>query len=206
MTNSNQTIKPSVPSDLKPARYRPGDKNALDSMLRVDHAGEFGATCIYQGQIAGAKAKPLADVAEQQQYLESLEHMLAQEQEHLRWFEDKMRNSHTRPSIFMPLWEKLGFELGRQTAMMGKPAAMACTIAIESEIELHYQQQIDELAGAQDKQTTDLRDKIIKFRQEELEHHDHAIDQGGNHAPHNMILQRTIKAGARLAINLAKHF
>ncbi|MFK7866067.1 MAG: demethoxyubiquinone hydroxylase family protein [Alphaproteobacteria bacterium] len=203
--------------------FRPGDKVGdrkggrafshqaasdfdLAEMARVDHAGEFGATVIYKGQLAGAKEKPLADLDAQQAYIDSLEEMLKQEQQHLAWFEDYMIKNRVRPSLMMPLWERLGFALGKWTAKRGKESAMACTVAIESEIEAHYQEQINllENAAQTDPALKDLYDHLVKFRNEELEHHDHAQAAGATSASLYPLLNKAIRSGALLSIALAK--
>ena len=137
---------------LDPAERR----RRLARMIRVDHAGEFGAQQIYAGQLAVLGASTAAD---------DLEHMRAQEVAHLRHFEKLMVDRRVRPTVLHPLWQAAGFALGAGTALMGEKAAMACTIAVEEVIDEHYAQQINELRA--DPAERELADDLERFRQEE---------------------------------------
>lgn len=172
----------------------PGDltkEQLIDRIIRVDHAGEFGAKRIYEGQLAVLRGKPEAQV---------VEHMYAQELEHLKAFEKLMVERRARPSALHPIWNVAGFALGAATALMGPKAAMACTVAVEEVIDEHYRQQSAQLG--QDE--APLKAKIDKFRAEELQHRDTGLEHGAEQAPAYPLLTGAIKAGSRLAIWLAE--
>ena len=172
----------------------PGDltrDELIDRIIRVDHAGEFGAKRIYEGQLAVLRGKPEA---------QAIEHMYQQELEHLRTFEKLMVERRVRPSALHPLWNAAGFALGAATALLGPKAAMACTVAVEEVIDEHYRQQSDKLG--QDE--VPLKAKIDKFRAEELQHRDAGLKHGAEKAPAYPLLTGAIKAGSRLAIWLAE--
>ncbi len=160
-------------------------------MVRVDHAGEYGAKRIYAGQLAVLGKSPCADV---------LRHMAQQEQEHLDKFSEIMVSRRVRPSALMPLWHVGGFVLGAATALMGEKSAMACTVAVESVIGEHYAQQEAELSDTE----SDLKQTISQFRAEELEHHDTALERGAEESPFYDLLTGAIKLNTKLAIWLAK--
>jgi len=174
-------------------RWRPGDRRADSaSMLRVDQAGEYGATRIYAGQLAvlranGAEAKLIARMA-------------AQEQRHLARFDRLLTERRVRPTALQPLWNVAGFALGAATALMSEKAALACTDAVETEIDRHYGSQLDEL-GDED---SELAADIAEFRAEELEHRDTARDAGATGAFGYPLLTAAIRAGCRVAIGLSK--
>ena len=161
-------------------------------MLRVDQAGEYGATRIYAGQLAvlrsnSSEAKLIARMA-------------AQEQRHLKRFDEMIAERRVRPTALQPLWNVAGFALGAATALMSEKAALACTDAVETEIDRHYQQQLDEL-GDDD---PELAADIAEFRAEELEHRDTARAAGAAEAVGYPILTAAIRAGCRVAIELSK--
>ncbi len=173
----------------------PGDptpEQAMERMIRVDHAGEYGAVRIYQGQLAvlGRRASAPA-----------IEHMLAQEEHHLETFSDMVADRRVRPTALMPLWHLAGFALGAGTALMGEKAAMACTVAVEEAIDEHYRDQIDALEGYDEE--ADLRDTCVRFRDDELEHMETGLEMGAEQAPGYEVLTAAIKAGSRLAIWLS---
>lgn len=172
----------------------PGDKTAkekVESMIRVDHAGEYGAKRIYAGQLAVLKGRKCEKI---------ICHMAEQEEEHLKKFSDIISERKIRPTILMPLWNVAGFALGVGTAMLGEKAAMACTVAVEEVIDEHYAEQLEEL-GADEKE---LKKTIEKFRVDELEHRDIGLENHAEEAPAYPVLSATIKAGSRLAIWLSK--
>lgn len=161
-------------------------------MLRVDQAGEYGATRIYAGQLAVlrpncAEAKLIARMA-------------AQEQRHLKRFDRLMAERRVRPTGLQPLWNIAGFALGAATALMSEKAALACTDAIETEIDRHYSQQLDELGDTDPELSAD----IAEFRADELEHRDTAREAGATSAFGYPILTAAIRAGCRAAIELSK--
>jgi ubiquinone biosynthesis monooxygenase Coq7 len=176
-------------------RWRPGDRRwDTESMLRVDQAGEYGATRIYAGQLAvlrrnGPEAKLIARMA-------------AQERRHLNRFNQLMAARHVRPTVLQPLWNVAGFALGAATALMSEEAALACTDAVETEIDRHYSSQLDQL-GQDD---PELSADIEEFRADELEHRDTARSAGATNAFAYPLLTATIRAGCRVAIELSKRF
>jgi ubiquinone biosynthesis monooxygenase Coq7 len=172
----------------------PGDltrEQLIERIIRVDHAGEFGAKRIYEGQLAVLRGKPEAHV---------IEHMLTQELEHLRAFEKLMVERRVRPSALHPIWNAAGFALGAATALMGPKAAMACTVAVEEVIDEHYRQQSEKLGTDE----APLKAKIEKFRAEEVQHRDTGLAHGAEQAAAYPLLTGAIKAGSRLAIWLAE--
>lgn len=170
----------------------PARRAKIASMIRVDQAGEFGATRIYAGQLAvlGNRHPIARDIA----------HMAEQEARHRIFFDRMISERRVRPTILSPFWNVAGFALGAATAAMGPRAAMACTAAVETEIDAHYREQLDEL-GDDD---PELSAAIAEFRAEELEHKDAAIAAGAESAPAYPLLSATIRAGCRAAIALAK--
>ena len=180
------------PRDLAPAP-RPGDRRPdVASMLRVDQAGEYGATRIYAGQLAvlGDRHKSSALIAG----------MAAQEQEHLRHFDDLLAARGIRPTILQPFWAVAGHALGAATALISPAAAMACTAAIEDEIDAHYSEQLAEL-GESDKP---LSASIEKFQADERAHRDAAIEAGAESSIGYPVLYAAIRMGCRAAIELSK--
>jgi 3-demethoxyubiquinol 3-hydroxylase len=173
--------------------WRPGDRRAdTASMLRVDQAGEYGATRIYAGQLAVLRRNcPEARLVAR---------MAAQEQRHLARFNALMAERRVRPTALQPLWNVAGFALGAATALMSEQAALACTDAVETEIDRHYSQQLSEL-GDDD---AELAADIEEFRAEELEHRDSARAAGAANAVGYPLLTAAIRAGCRVAIGLSK--
>ena len=172
----------------------PGDPTKaqlIDRIIRVDHAGEYGAKRIYEGQLAMLKGKPEAAVVRR---------MYEQELEHLKEFERLMVARRARPSALYPLWHVAGFALGAATAWLGPKAAMACTVAVEEVIDEHYRAQAETL-GTDEKP---LQATIEKFRADELHHRDAGLANGAEQAPAYPVLTSAIKAGSRIAIWLAE--
>jgi ubiquinone biosynthesis monooxygenase Coq7 len=161
-------------------------------MVRVDQAGEYGATRIYAGQLAvlppGSTAAKLVS------------RMAMQEQRHLERFDSLMAERRVRPTVLQPLWKVAGFALGAGTALISEEAAMACTDAIETEIDRHYKSQLDELGDDDPELSAD----IAEFRDEELEHRDTAREAGAERAFAYPLLTGTIRAACRVAIALSK--
>lgn len=179
-----------------PLPPKPGPNAArVAEMLRVDHAGEYGAVNIYRGQRAVFDKVP-----GKERLSGLLAEMEAGEQHHLETFDQLLLERGVRPTIFAPLWNAAGFALGAGTALLGEKAAMACTSAVESVIEKHYGEQAEEL-GAEE---ADLRETILAFREDELEHHDTAIDEGAEDAPGYGVLKRVIGTGCAVAIKIAQ--
>lgn len=175
-------------------RRLPGDltqQESLQRMIRVDHAGEYGATRIYAGQLAVLRGKAGA---------EKIEHMAQQEQQHLDRFNQLVRERRVRPTALMPLWHVGGWLMGAATAALGYKAAMACTEAVEAVIDEHYAEQERELPA----QEAELRSTIAQFRAEEVEHHDTARAEGSQQAPFYQFIKAAVNAQTRLAIFLSK--
>jgi ubiquinone biosynthesis monooxygenase Coq7 len=174
-------------------RWRPGDERLdIASMVRVDQAGEYGATRIYCGQLAvlGSNQKAAGLIARMQ----------SQEERHLRTFDEMMVERGVRPTLLQPFWHAAGYALGAATALMSPGAAMACTAAVETEIDRHYGAQVTGL-GADE---PDLSATISRFQSEELEHRDTAIASGAEETFGYPLLSGAIRAGCRLAIALSK--
>lgn len=161
-------------------------------MLRVDQAGEYGATRIYAGQLAvmGDRAPHAGEIA----------HMASQEAEHRRKFDALIAERGVRPTALQPLWSAAGFALGAATALLGPEAAMACTAAIETEIDLHYTAQLEQL-GEDD---PELGAMIREFRDDERAHRDTALAAGAERAPGYPFLTGAIRLGCRMAIRLSE--
>ncbi|KAI5645086.1 ubiquinone biosynthesis protein COQ7 domain-containing protein [Phthorimaea operculella] len=167
---------------------------ALDKILRVDHAGELGADRIYAGQYAilgNTKEGP------------TIQHMWDQEKEHRRKFEALINEYRVRPTVMTPFWNVAGFVLGAGTALMGKEAAMACTVAVETVIVDHYNDQLRTLMEDPNVDK-DILATITKFRDEEQEHHDTGIDHGAEQAPFYKALTEVIKTGCKVAIAISQ--
>ncbi|MEQ1541213.1 MAG: demethoxyubiquinone hydroxylase family protein [Novosphingobium sp.] len=161
-------------------------------MLRVDQAGEYGATRIYAGQLAvmGDRAPHSAKVL----------HMAQQEADHRARFDALIAQRGVRPTALQPFWNVAGFALGAATALIGPEAAMACTAAVETEIDRHYSEQLDQL-GDDD---PELAAMIREFRDDEREHRDTALAAGAERAPAYPLLAGAIRLGCRAAIKLAE--
>jgi len=168
-------------------------KDEIARMIRVDQAGEFGATCIYQGQLdvmgdRGPHATEIAAMAEQ-------------EKGHRERFDALMAQRGVRPTALQPFWSAAGYALGAGTALIGPEAAMACTAAIEEEIDRHYSEQLDRLA--ENDADPELAAMIEEFREDEREHRDAALAAGAERAPAYPLLSGAIRLGCRVAIKLA---
>jgi 3-demethoxyubiquinol 3-hydroxylase len=172
----------------------PGDQTqetSVAQMLRVDHAGEYGAARIYAGQLAVLRRSDTAPV---------LREMQTQEQQHLDRFADLIARRRVRPTAMLPLWHLAGFALGAATAAMGERAAMACTVAVEEAIDAHYADQI----AALDDSESELRSTLVRFRDDELQHRDIALQHGAEQAPGYRLLSAMIETGCRLAIRISE--
>jgi 3-demethoxyubiquinol 3-hydroxylase len=167
---------------------------ASERMLRVDQAGEFGATRIYAGQLAvmGNRAPHAQEIAG----------MARQEEVHLATFNALMAQRGVRPTLLQPLWSRAGYLLGAATALIGPEAAMACTAAIEEEIDRHYTRQIADLEAAGDDSV--LQNHISAFREDERAHRDAALEAGAERAPGYALLSGAIRLGCRVAIRLSE--
>ena len=171
----------------------PGDPprdEGIARMIRVDHAGEYGATRIYEGQLAVLGGSPATPV---------IRRMAEQEKRHLAAFDRLVIERRVRPTLLAPLWHVAGFALGAATALLGERAAMACTVAVEEVIDEHYAKQIEALGADEG----ELKAALAEFRGHEIEHRDTGIAHGAADAPAYSLLSAAIKAGSRLAIWLS---
>ena len=179
----------------KTAEYRlPGDPTArevLERTIRVDHAGEYGAKRIYEGQLA---------VLGRTKYGPLIEHMKAQEQVHLDTFSRLIGERRVRPTALLPFWHVAGFALGAASALLGHRGAMACTVAVEEAIDEHYRAQEDTLGDDE----AELRADIARFRAEELEHRDTGLEHEAEQAPAYRLLSAAIKTGCKIAIKVSE--
>ena len=173
--------------------WRPGDRRAdRAAMIRVDQAGEYGATRIYAGQLAVLRRNaPEAKL---------ISRMAAQEERHLKRFDRLVAERGVRPTTLQPFWNVAGFALGAATALISEKAALACTDAVETVIDRHYGQQLEEI-GDDD---AELSADVTQFRAEEVEHRDTARAAGAANAPAYPLLTAAIRAGCRVAIGLSK--
>jgi 3-demethoxyubiquinol 3-hydroxylase len=180
---------------MSATRHRlPGDPPPaaeVARMLRVDHAGEYGAARIYAGQLAVLRRSDKAPM---------LREMQAQEKDHLDRFADLIVRRRVRPTAMLPLWHLAGFALGAATAALGERAAMACTVAVEDAIEAHYASQI----AALDDTEGELRATLKKFRDDELAHRDIGLRHGAEQAPGYRLLSAAIRRGCRVAIRISE--
>ncbi len=168
------------------------DRGILEEIIRVDHAGEYGATRIYDGQIAvfGKNSK----------IGKTIQHMADQEEEHIQKFNELILEHRVRPTLLLPIWNLAGYTLGATTAMMGEKAAMACTVAVEKVIGEHYREQQNLLENDQ----KELKKTIKKFENDELEHHDIGIEHDAENAPGYAVMTKLIEFGCKTAIALSK--
>ncbi|RZF38894.1 hypothetical protein LSTR_LSTR012166 [Laodelphax striatellus] len=166
----------------------------ISSMIRVNHAGELGADRIYAGQMAVLGSTPVGP---------KIQEMWDQEKAHKAKFEELISKYRVRPTVMVPLWNVAGFVLGAGTAMLGSKAAMACTVAVESVIVEHYNDQLRVLMDDPDK-NKELLQVIQKFRDDEQEHHDTGLDHGAEQAPFYRALTQVIKLGCKAAITVSK--
>ena len=171
--------------------YLPGDPAPeIEAMIRVDHAGEYGAVRIYSGQLA---------VLGRGRARDEIRRMAEQEQRHLATYDELMRARGVRPTALQPLWHVAGYALGAATALLGERAAMACTVAVEEVIDEHYQGQAERLGDADPA----LRATIEEFRADELRHRATAIEHGATDAFGYELISAVVKTGSRLAIWLS---
>ncbi|XP_012231521.1 5-demethoxyubiquinone hydroxylase, mitochondrial isoform X1 [Linepithema humile] len=170
-------------------------RKVLDSVIRVDHAGELGADRIYAGQMAVLGNTSVGP---------TIQHMWDQEKRHRAKFEELIRKYRVRPTVLTPLWNMAGFALGAGTALMGEKAAMACTVAVETVIVDHYNEQLRTLMESQETVSEEILQTIKEFRDEEQEHHDTGIDHGAEQAPFYQALTNVIKFGCKTAITISK--
>ena len=171
------------------------DKKTLEEIIRVDHAGERGAIKIYEGQLLALKT-----FKQDEELKRKIEDMREHEKEHFEFFDKEIQKRKIKPTKLLPLWDLMGITLGFSTAMMGKKAAMLCTASVEEVIDGHYKEQTYKLQDDEE----ELKKKIIKFRQDELDHKDIAYEEGATKKGFYAIMDRIIKTGSKLAINISE--
>ena len=171
------------------------DKNKVIEFIRVDHAGERGAIKIYEGQLLA-----LNTFIKDDDLKKKIEEMKVHEKEHCDYFENEIKKRNISPTKFLPLWDILGVGLGFGSTILGKKAAMLCTASVEEVIDEHYSNQIKELESDEKK----LRDKIIKFREDEIHHKNIAYKEGATKKGVYSILDKIIKTGSKIAINISE--
>ena len=170
-------------------------KKKIEEFIRVDHAGERGAVKIYEGQLLA-----LNTLIKDENLKKTIEEMKIHEKEHCEFFENEIKKRKIKPTKLLPLWDLLGIGLGFGSTILGKKAAMLCTASVEEVIDEHYQNQINQL-GADEK---NLKKKIIKFRDDELHHKDIAYEKGATKKGLYSIMDKIIKTGSKLAINISE--
>ena len=182
-TGAKQTGDDRLPGD-------PDRETLIERMIRVDHAGEYGAARIYAGQLAVLGKHPVGN---------TIRHMAEQEKKHLAAFDKLIVKRRVRPTLLSPIWHAAGFALGAATAAMGEKAAMACTVAVEDVIQEHYADQSEQLGEDE----VELRDLIDEFRAEEIEHKETGLAHDAEQAPGYRVMSDFIKTGTRAAIWLS---
>ena len=170
-------------------------KKKVEEFIRVDHAGERGAVKIYEGQLLA-----LNTIVKDDDLKKTIEEMKIHEKEHCEFFESEIKKRKIKPTKFLPLWDLLGVGLGFGSTILGKKAAMLCTASVEEVIDEHYQNQINQL-GPDEKV---LKKKIIKFREDELHHKDIAYEEGATKSGLYSIMDKIIKTGSKIAINISE--
>ena len=173
------------------------NKKKIEEFIRVDHAGERGAIKIYEGQLLA-----LNTFVKDEELKKTIEEMKEHEREHANYFEQEIRRRRIKPTKFLPLWDLLGVGLGFGSTLLGKKAAMLCTASVEEVIDEHYQNQIEQIHDDEKK----LREKIVKFREDELHHKDIAYEKGASKDGVYSLLDKIIKTGSKIAINISEKY
>ena len=171
------------------------DPKKLEEFIRVDHAGERGAIKIYEGQLLA-----LNTIVNDEDLKRTIINMKEHEEEHCNFFEDEIKKRNIRPTKLLPLWDLLGLGLGFGSTVLGKKAAMLCTASVEEVIDSHYKSQIDQI-GSDEK---NLKNKITKFRNDEIHHKDIAYSKGATKEGFYTIIDKVIKTGSKLAIKISE--
>ena len=167
----------------------------LEEFIRVDHAGERGAIKIYEGQLLA-----LSTVVNNEDLKKTIKDMKEHEEEHCNFFENEIKKRNIKPTKLLPLWDLLGLGLGFGSTILGKKAAMLCTASVEEVIDGHYKNQIDQIGSDEN----NLKNKIIKFRNDELHHRDIAYNEGATKEGFYTIIDKVIKTGSKLAIKISE--
>ena len=171
------------------------NKKVLEEIIRVDHAGERGAIKIYEGQLLALKT-----LKQDEELKRKIEEMKEHEKEHYEYFDEEIKKRNIKPTKFLPVWDLLGITLGFGTAILGKKAAMLCTASVEEVIDGHYKNQTFQL-GEDEKE---LKQKIKKFRQDELDHKDIAYEEGASKKGLYSVMDKIIKTGSKIAIRISE--
>ena len=171
------------------------NKKILEEIIRVDHAGERGAIKIYEGQLLALKT-----IKQDNDLRDKIEEMKGQEKKHLEYFEKEIQKRKIKPTALLPLWDLMGVTLGFGTALLGKKAAMLCTASVEEVIEDHYQNQLQKLGNDE----KDLKAKIEKFKEDEIEHKNMAYETGVTNKGFYSIMDKVIRTGSRIAITISE--
>ena len=171
------------------------NKNKLVEFIRVDHAGERGAIKIYEGQLLA-----LNTVVKNDELKKKIEKMQVHEKEHSDYFEKEIKKRNIKPTKFLPLWDLLGVGLGFGSTLIGKKAAMLCTASVEEVIDKHYQNQINQLENDE----KELKNKIVKFRDDEIQHKEIAYKEGATKEGFYLIMDKIIKTGSKIAISISE--
>ena len=171
------------------------NRKTLEEIIRVDHAGERGAIKIYEGQLLALKT-----IKQDNTLRDKIEEMKEHEKEHLEYFEKEIQKRKIKPTYLLPLWDLMGVTLGFGTALLGKKAAMLCTASVEEVIENHYQNQLKKLGNDE----MDLKAKIEKFKEEEINHKNMAYESGATNKGLYSIMDKVIRTGSRIAITISE--
>lgn len=167
----------------------------LEEFIRVDHAGERGAIKIYEGQILA-----LSTLVKNEDLKKTIKNMKEHEEVHYNFFENEIKKRDIKPTKLLPLWDLLGLGLGFGSTILGKKAAMLCTASVEEVIDVHYKNQINQI-GPDEK---NLKNKITKFREDELHHKDIAYNEGASKKGFYSVVDKVIKTGSKLAIKISE--
>ena len=171
------------------------NKKKIEEFIRVDHAGERGAIKIYEGQLLA-----LNTFIKDDDLKKTIEEMKKHEKEHCDYFENEIKKRNINPTKLLPLWDLMGVGLGFGSTILGKKAAMLCTASVEEVIDKHYLNQIKQLGNNE----KNLKKKIVKFREDELKHKDIAYEKGATKKGLYKILDKIIKTGSKVAINISE--
>jgi len=167
----------------------------IEEFIRVDHAGERGAIKIYDGQLLA-----LSTLVKDEDLKKTIKNMKEHEEVHCNFFENEIIKRDIKPTKFLPLWDLLGLGLGFGSTILGKKAAMLCTASVEEVIDGHYKNQIDQIESDE----KNLKNRIIKFREDELHHKDIAYNEGATKKGFYSVLDKVIKTGSKLAIKISE--
>ena len=171
------------------------NQKTLEEIIRVDHAGERGAIKIYEGQLLALKT-----IKQDNNLKDKIEEMKEQEKEHLEYFEKEIQKRKIKPTYLLPLWDLMGITLGFGTALLGKKAALLCTASVEEVIEDHYQNQLKKLGNDE----KDLKEKIAKFRSDEINHKNIAYEEGATNKGFYSIMDKAIRTASKIAITISE--